>query len=84
MNGFENLSKTTTSVENDDDGLLKDMDLSTSQSSDNGQFTFKWNVRQGIYKVILYAENAVATIADWQVFKQSVCVCLCVCVCVCV
>ena len=70
MNGFENLSKTTTSVENDDDGLLKDMDLSTSQSSDSGQFTFKWNVRQGIYKVILYAENPHGSIADWQVLQN--------------
>ena len=68
--GFDNLSGTATSVENDDEGFLKDLDLSTSKSSDSGQFTFKWGVRQGIYKVILYAENPHGSIADWQVLQN--------------
>ena len=71
LNGFENLSGTATSITNDDDGKLKDMNLENGMGSADAPFTFIWAQRQGIYKVILYAKQADASIADWQVIEKS-------------
>jgi hypothetical protein len=71
LKGFDNLSGTTSSIDNDSGNKLKDMNL--ENAIDAGQyanpFIFNWSARQGIYKVILYAKSATKSIADWKVMK---------------
>ena len=67
MDGFENLSGTAIDIVNDGDGTLKDMNLENAVGSASAPFTFQWAARQGIYKVILYAKTADASIAGWKV-----------------
>ncbi|XP_063676040.1 uncharacterized protein LOC134812503 isoform X2 [Bolinopsis microptera] len=61
---------------NDNNGILKDMNLENAVNSD-GPFTFRWASdgspaeRQGIYKVILYAKTADASIAGWKVYVED-------------
>ena len=70
LNGFENLSRTTTETSNDSVGILKDTSLENALSSDAAPFTFQWAAKQGIYKVILYAKTADTTIAGWKVICE--------------
>ena len=70
MNGFENLSGTTTEISNDSYGTLKDKKFENAVSSNAAPFTFKWAAKQGIYKVILYATKADTAIAGWKVIRE--------------
>ncbi|XP_063678024.1 uncharacterized protein LOC134813996 [Bolinopsis microptera] len=71
LNGFENLSGTTAEIINGNDGILKDMNLERTVSSDDAPFTFKWWQRQGIYKVILSATSTDISIAGWKVYVKD-------------
>ena len=75
MEGFDNLAKNASGVAYSSGPMieaptsLNDVNLGTSNSSDNAPFLFYLlsDEKYGIYKVIVYATASNVSIAGWQV-----------------